>query len=67
MKRIAYIGIDYHMETVSAAVIIENEKDFFDTICMSNNDEIILKYLKKISKKFEIKACYEQYFRQTKI
>jgi len=59
MKRIAYIGIDYHMETVSAAVIIENEKDFFDTIRMSNNDEIILKYLKKISKKFEIKACYE--------
>ena len=32
MKRIAYIGIDYHMETVSVAVIIEGEKDFFDTI-----------------------------------
>jgi hypothetical protein len=36
-KKIAYIGIDYHMETVSAAVIIENKKDFFDTIRMKNN------------------------------
>ena len=32
MKRIAYIGIDYHMESVSAATIIEDKKDFFDTI-----------------------------------
>ena len=37
MKRIAYIGIDYHMETVSVAVLIEGEKDFFDTIRMKND------------------------------
>ena len=53
-KKIAYIGIDYHMETVSAAVIIEDEKDFFDTIRMKNNDKVILKYLKKISKEFDL-------------
>ena len=32
MKRIAYIRIDYNMKSVSAAVIIEDKKDFFDTI-----------------------------------
>ena len=36
MKRIAYIGIDYHMETVSAVVIIEDKKDFFNTIRIKN-------------------------------
>ena len=26
---------------------------------MKNNDKVLLKYLKKISKEFEIEACYE--------
>ena len=38
------------METISAAVIIDGEKDFFDTIHMKNNDKIILKYLKGYQK-----------------
>ena len=58
-KKIAYIGIDYHSETLSLAVIVDGKKDFFDSITMKNNDKIILKYLKKLSKEFELKACYE--------
>ena len=59
MKQLAYIGIDYHMNTISVAVIIKGQNDFFDTIHMKNNDKTILKYFKKLSKKFEIQACYE--------
>jgi len=58
-KKIAYIGIDYHSETLSLAVKVEGSKDIFDTLTMKNNDKSILKYLKKLSKEFEIRACYE--------
>jgi len=58
-KKIAYIGIDYHSETLSLAVKVEGSKDFFDTLTMKNNDKSILKYMKKLSKEFEIRACYE--------
>jgi hypothetical protein len=32
MKEIAYVGIDYHMNVVAIAVIIEGEKELYDTI-----------------------------------
>lgn len=59
MKKIAYIGIDYHMDSLSVAVIIDGEKELYDSITMKNNDKFILKFFKKLAKKFEIKACYE--------
>lgn len=59
MKKLAYIGIDYHMDTISTAVILDGQKGFFDTVHMKNDDKTILKYIKRLSKKFEIKACYE--------
>lgn len=59
MKQLAHIGIDYHMDTISAAVIVEGQNDFLDTIHMKNNDKTVFKYFKKLSKKFEIKTCYE--------
>jgi hypothetical protein len=43
-KKVAYIGIDYHSETLSLSVIVDGKKDFFDSITMKNNDKIILKY-----------------------
>ena len=58
-KKIAYTGIDYHSETISLAVIIEGEKGLYDTVRMQNKDKNMLKYLKKLSKEYEIKACYE--------
>ncbi len=58
-KKIAYVGIDYHSETLSLAVMVDGEKDFLSSLTMKNNDKNILKYLKKLSKEYEIKACYE--------
>jgi transposase len=59
MKKIAYVGIDYHMNVVTIAVIIEGEKDFYDTIRLKNSDKLIAKYMEKLAHQFTIKACYE--------
>jgi hypothetical protein len=32
MKKIAYIGIDYHLNHVTLAVMIEGKRKFHDTI-----------------------------------
>lgn len=58
-KLIAYVGIDYHKNTVTVAVIIEGTNEYYDTRHMTNDDKIIRKYMKKLSKKYNIKACYE--------
>ena len=49
MKKLAYVGIDYHIKSLTVAVIIEGEKDFNDTIRLKNENMIISKYLKKLS------------------
>jgi len=59
MKKIAYVGIDYHMNVVAIAVIIEGEKEFYDTIRLKNTDTLIAKYMQKLSHQFTINACYE--------
>jgi transposase len=59
MKKIAYVGIDYHLNSLSIAVMVEGERDLHETIRLKNEDKVILKYMKKLSKEFEIKACYE--------
>ena len=59
MKKIAYVGIDYHQNTLTIAVRLEDEKKIHDTIRIKNEDKIIRKYLKKLSKEFDIRACYE--------
>ena len=59
MKKIAYIGVDYHLHSLSIAVMLEGEKEFSDLVRLKNMDKVISKYMKKLSSKFEIKACYE--------
>ncbi len=58
-KAIAYVGIDYHKNTVTFAVIIEGTNEYYDTKHMANEDKILRKYMKKLSQKYEIKTCYE--------
>jgi len=62
MKNIAYVGIDYHLKSLTIAVMIESQNQFHDVITMSNEDKLITKYMKKLAKDFEIKACYEASF-----
>jgi transposase len=59
MKKIAYVGIDYHLKVVSIAVMVEGEKEISDTIRLKNEDKILHHYLKKLSQQFSIRACYE--------
>lgn len=58
-KKIAYVGIDYHLNSLSIAVMVEGEKDFHHSIRLPNEDKVIFKYMKKLSREFKIKACYE--------
>jgi len=62
MKNIAYVGIDYHLKSLTIAVMIESQNQFHDVITMSNEDKLITKYMKKLAKDFEINACYEASF-----
>jgi len=59
MKKIAYIGIDYHLHSLSIAVMLEGERKCYELIRLKNEDKVISKYMKKLSDTFEIKACYE--------
>lgn len=62
MKNIAYFGIDYHLNTLTIAVMIEGNKDIDKTIRIKNDDKIIKKFINKWSADYEIKACYEASF-----
>jgi transposase len=57
MKKIAHLGIDYHENTLSIAVWVR--KKVRETVRIRNNDKIIRMYLKKLSEKFILRACYE--------
>ena len=59
MKKIAYVGVDYHLKVVSLSVVLAGEKGFYDDRRFKNEDRFISKYLKKLSKDFELKICYE--------
>ena len=62
MKKIAYVGIDYHLKSLTIAVLVECESDFYNVIKILNTDKIVSKHMNKLSKEFEIKACYEASF-----
>jgi len=59
MKKIAYLGIDYHLNSLTIAVMLDGENKFYDLIHLRNEDKVIRKYMKKLSDTFELKACYE--------
>jgi len=59
MKKIAYVGIDYHKNSLTVAVRIQGNKDIQETFHLKNKDKLIRMYLKKLSKKYTVKACYE--------
>ena len=59
MKKIAYVGIDYHMNSLTIAVKLDGEKEIHQTIRLANKDKVILKFFKKLSRDFDVKCCYE--------
>jgi transposase len=59
MRKIAYVGIDYHLNSLSIAVMAKGKKEPFAMVRLKNDDKTIRKYMSKLSEKFEIRACYE--------
>lgn len=59
MKKIAYVGIDYHQNTLTIAVRVQDKNKIHETLRLRNDDKIIRKYMKKLSETFTIRACYE--------
>lgn len=59
MKKIAYVGVDYHLNSLSIAVMITGQKQPFEMIRLKNDDKVIRKYMSKLTERFEIRACYE--------
>ena len=59
MKKIAYVGIDYHKNSLTLAVRPQDKKEIDETLRLRNEDKIIRKFMKKVSKRFDIRACYE--------
>lgn len=59
MKKIAYVGIDYHLNSLSIAVMIAGKKQPFEMIRLKNDDKVMRKYMSKLAERFEIRACYE--------
>ena len=59
MKKIAYVGIDYHQNTLTIAVRVQGSKKIKETIRLNNEEKLISKYMNKLSKEFQIRACYE--------
>ena len=47
-KKIAYVGIDYHLNFLSVAIMVEGEKDSYQSIRIENKDKVILKNMKTI-------------------
>ena len=60
MKKIAHLGIDYHENTLTIAVWVR--KKLHESVRIRNKDKLIQMYLKKLSEKFSIRACYEASF-----
>ena len=48
-KKIAYVGIDYHVNFLSIAITVESENDFYQTIRLANRDKTVFKHMKKLS------------------
>lgn len=59
MKKIAYVGIDYHENSLSLAVRLHGATKIHETVRLRNEAKVIRTYLKKLSEQFDIRACYE--------
>lgn len=46
--KIAYVGVDYHLNSVSLAVMIEGQKEVHETIRIKNEDKLAREYKRLI-------------------
>lgn len=59
MSKIAYVGIDYHQDLLAIVVLPEGSAPPVERVELANDPKKIKKYMDKLSKRYEIKSCYE--------
>jgi len=59
MKKIAYVGIDYHQSFLALVVLPEDAPQPWDRVQLQNDPKTIKKYMDKLSRRFKIQTCYE--------
>jgi len=67
MKTIAYVGVDYHLNFLSIAVMVKCDKEIYKIIHLENDDKIVAKYLKRLSEKFLDVSSHIGYYLRTKL
>ncbi|MES0490392.1 MAG: IS110 family transposase [Leptospirales bacterium] len=59
MKTIAHLGLDVHKETITAALVKSNSRTCELTQKLPHRISRIKKYLKELSKTYDLRICYE--------
>jgi len=55
MKKIPSISMDYHLNTVSVAVMVDGQNDLLGSIRINDNDMMVREYFEKIRKEYELR------------
>jgi transposase len=58
-KRIAYLGMDVHKNSITLALFVEqrNEEEFIKKI--SNNPKTLIRIIEKLTGEYNLRTCYE--------
>lgn len=59
MKKIAYVGIDYHQAFLAVVVLPESVSFPEQKVKLENDPKKIKKYMDKLFERYDIKTCYE--------
>jgi transposase len=59
MKKIAYLGLDVHKNSITMALFVEQRKEEEFTKKIPNNRKTLLTHVKKMSENFHLRVCYE--------
>ena len=58
-RPLAYLGLDVHKKTITAALFKNNEKDVILTKEFSTGNNRELKVIKELNKEYDLRVCYE--------
>lgn len=58
-KKIAYVGLDVHKNSITLALFIEQQKEEEFIKKISNNKNTVMKLLSRLTKEYHLRVCYE--------
>ena len=50
MKKLAYVGVDYHVKTITIAVYLPDEQKFLETTRLNNTEKVLPNTCKNFQK-----------------